>query len=271
MKKIIIAFDGTHFSEGAFEFAHKLNELRPILLAGIFLPQTDIANVWSYAPADDDSMPLIESEEAAVVEQNIERFKKLCKRHAIECMVHKYPFDFLFPELGRESRYADVLILGSELFYQDMGRGITGDYLKSALHNVKCPVIIVPEKFAFPKNIILAYDGTDDSIYAIKQFAYLFPELTSLQTLLVYANDNGGSVPEKLLIKELAGRHFRNLTIMTLDLNPKKYFASWVEAKQSPILVSGSYGRSGFSLLFRRSFVKEIIADHTLPVFIAHK
>jgi hypothetical protein len=49
MKKIILAFDGTHFSEGAFEFARRLNELQPVLLTGVFLPQAEIANLWSYA------------------------------------------------------------------------------------------------------------------------------------------------------------------------------------------------------------------------------
>ena len=39
MKKILIAFDGTHFSDGAFEFARRVNELQPILLTGVFLPQ----------------------------------------------------------------------------------------------------------------------------------------------------------------------------------------------------------------------------------------
>jgi hypothetical protein len=36
MKKVILACDGSHFSEGAFEFARRLNELRPILLTGVF-------------------------------------------------------------------------------------------------------------------------------------------------------------------------------------------------------------------------------------------
>ena len=37
MKKVVIAFDGNHFSEGAFEFVRRLNELQPILLTGVFL------------------------------------------------------------------------------------------------------------------------------------------------------------------------------------------------------------------------------------------
>jgi hypothetical protein len=39
MKKILIAFDGIHFSKSAFEFAKKLNEVSPVLLTGVFLPQ----------------------------------------------------------------------------------------------------------------------------------------------------------------------------------------------------------------------------------------
>ena len=49
MKKVLLAFDGLHFSKGAFEFARRLNELEPILLLGVFVPQVTIANLWSYA------------------------------------------------------------------------------------------------------------------------------------------------------------------------------------------------------------------------------
>jgi hypothetical protein len=43
MKKIILAFDGANFSEGSFNFARKMNEISPILLTGIFLPQVNYA------------------------------------------------------------------------------------------------------------------------------------------------------------------------------------------------------------------------------------
>ena len=48
MKKIILISDGRNFSDAAFEFAKRLNELQPILLTGIFLPQTDYATLWNY-------------------------------------------------------------------------------------------------------------------------------------------------------------------------------------------------------------------------------
>lgn len=274
MKKIILAFDGTHFSEGAFEFARRINELQPILLTGVFLPQTELANLWSYAAGGmvGPFVPLLETDESELVLQNIARFEKLCRGNNIDYRVHKDFFDFAIPELKKESLYADLLILGSEVFYENMGTDSPNEYLKDALHDVKCPVLLVPEKFAFPESIILAYNGKDDSVFAIKQFAYLFPELTNKQTLLVYANEEAEEdFPDKIQIEELAARHFSDLSFFKLDIAPRKYFSSWVAEKKSALLVSGSYGRSGISNLFKKSFVKDVIADHRLPVFIAHK
>jgi len=274
MKKILLAFDGTHFSEGAFEFARRLNELQPVLLTGVFLPQAEPAALWSYADGMESphlSAPF-EGNESELVQRNISRFEKLCRSNGIDYRVHKDFYDFALPELKRESRYADLLILGSEVFYENMSTNKPNDYLRDALHDVKCPVLIVPEKFEFPESIILAYDNSEAAIYAIKQFAYLFPEFTNRETLLVYANiDEEEDFPDKIQMEELAARHFSNLTLMKLDVNPKKFFSTWIIDKKSAMLVSGSYGRSGLSQFFNKSFVKEVIADHQLPVFIAHK
>jgi hypothetical protein len=273
MKKILLAFDSIHFSEGAFEFARRLNELNPILLTGIFMPQAGLANLWSFTHSTRlGSIPLVEDEEADDIQKNIERFEMLCRNNNIEYSVHKDFFDFVLPELKNESIFADLLILGTEKFYADMGTASPNDYLEEALHNVKCPVILVPENFEFPETNILAYDGSEDAVFAIKQFAYLLPELSGRETLLVFASkDADKEIPGKLQLKELATRHFANLTIFKLEVNPKKYFSDWLLEKKSAMVISGSYGRSGLSQLFKKSFVKEVIAAHKLPVFIAHR
>lgn len=272
MKKIILAFDGTNFSEGACEFARKLNEIEPVLLTGVFLPQIQLANLWSYARNESTTfIPLLESDESELVKKNIDKFEKLCQRNGIDYRVHKDFYDFAIPELKEESLYADLLILGSEVFYKQ-AEGTPAIYLQEALHDVKCPVLVVPEKFDFPDNIILAYDGRDEAVFAIKQFAYLFPQLTRLKALLVYVtNDIDKDIPDRIQMEELLGRHFSDLTLFKMSINSKTLFNTWIEANKSALLVCGSYGRSDLSRLFKKSFVKDIIADHRLPVFIAHK
>lgn len=274
MKKIILAFDGKHFSEGVIEFVRRLNELHPVLLTGVFLPHVQLLDLWAYSNGGDGAIlaPVVESDEPEIIQENIKRFERFCQHNGIDYRVHKDLDNFSIQGLKKESCYADLLVLGAEVFYKNLGIHTSGDYLRDALHSAKCPILLVPEKFDFPQSIILAYDGTEDSVFAIKQFAYLFPELTDSQTLLVYANEDiEKDFPDRIQIEELAARHFSDLSLFKLDANPKKYFSTWISDKKSALLVSGSYGRSGLSQLFRRSFVKDIIADHQLPVFIAHK
>lgn len=273
MKKILLAFDGSHFSEGAFEFARSLNEMQPILLLGVFIPQVNYANLWSYAGAASGPLfiPLVEEEESEIVHSNIARFERLCQKNNIDYRVHKDFFDFALPELKKETRFADLAILSSQSFYKNLGTGMPNDYLKETLHAAECPVLVVPEVFSFPESNILAFDGSESSVYAIKQFAYLFPELSNNKTLLVYADEEERAFPQKVYIEELVARHFPDLTLFKLDIDPKRYFASWIREKKSAILVSGAYGRSSLSQLFKRSFVSDVISDHQLPVFITHR
>ncbi len=252
MKKIILAFDGTHFSEGAFEFARQLNEINPVLITGVFLPQAEIANLWSYADgAGGPYIPIIESNETDIVQKNVAHFKKLCEGNGIDYRVHEDFFDFVLPELKKETSYADLLILGSEMFYKNMGTDSPNDYLRDALQDLKCPVLLVPEMFEFPENIILTYDGSEDSIYAIKQFAYVLNELTKKETTLVYVSEGTkDDFPNKIQMEELVARHFSNLTLLKLDISPNNFFKDWLIKRKSSLVVSGSYGRSGLSQIF---------------------
>jgi hypothetical protein len=274
MKKILLAFDGLQFSQGAFEFARQLNDLHPILLTGVFMPQLSYANLWSYADGASGVafVPMLEEDDSEMLQQNIKRFEELCVKHNIAYAVHKDYYDFALPELKKETRFADLLIISSETFYSSVVGENNNDYLKDVLRDSECPVIVVPERYEFPKVNIIAYDGSADSVYALKQFAYLFPELRNQETIIVYAAATEGTdLPQETQIQELAKQHFLDLSFQKLDVDPKKYFGAWLMENKGAILVSGSFGRSGFSELLRKSFSDSLIADHKLPVFIAHK
>ena len=146
------------------------------------------------------------------------------------------------------------------------------DYLQEVLRYSECPVLVVPEQYRFPDNTILAYDGSEASAYAIKQFAYIFPELVKNEAALVYAGSKEtDGIPDESSIMELATQHYRKITSYRLDVNPKKYFSTWVSENKGAILVAGSFSRSSISQMFKKSFAKDILLDHQIPLFIAHK
>ena len=61
MKKVLTLFGGTAFSEGVVEFAHKLNELHPIILEGVFMPQISYIALMTSPPLGGvEFIPLLE-------------------------------------------------------------------------------------------------------------------------------------------------------------------------------------------------------------------
>lgn len=273
MRKLLVAFDGTHFSTGAMNFIRLLNEHEPVTVAGLFLPQVVYANLWSYADASAGPVfiPLIEEDESNLVDKNVNRFIDYCVAHKISYKVHKDFYDFALPELRKESRFGDLLILGSESFYENMGAGRPNEYLKQALHEVECPVLLIPEHFEFPEKNILACDGSASSVFAIKLFSYLFPEFRQNKTIVVTLPPSEKKFADhEHRIRELVAAHFPDCGVLHLDLDPDKYFATWISEMKSSVLVTGSYSRSFMSELFRHSFAANVIRDSKVPVFIAH-
>lgn len=272
MKKILLAFDGVHFAKGAFEFACRLNELQPILLTGTFLPRVDLSASWSYAAGGGPFfIPTMEGYSAGQIEQHIKTFESECIRRNIEYRVHKHPNEAAMSELRKETRFTDLLMLDSEKFYEDVAMRSPNEFIGMAVHDAECPVLLVPEEAAFPESIVLAYDGSENAAFAIKNFCYLFPELSDKKAILVYATSGETVIPDLLSIEELVTKHFSHLTIQKPEATPRKYFDTWLAEIEKPMLVCGALARSEVSQLFRKSFVAEILSEHKVPVFIAHR
>ncbi|WP_212003600.1 hypothetical protein [Chitinophaga sp. HK235] len=267
MKKILLAIDDGHFPEGAFEFARQMNEIEPIVLCGVFLPEMNLSVDIGYGSS---FIPLTENYGAASIQESMVTFKEYCERYNIHHLVHHDVSEFALKVLHRETRFADLLLLSSEKFYADIVAR-PGGFLDNALHQSECPLIVSPENLAFPESIILTYDGSASSVFAIKSFAMLFPQLCSRKTMLLYAQSDKSSVPDTDSILELVQHHFSNLDAQAVNMIPEKNFNTWLGGVGKPIVVSGAYGRSQISRFFRHSFIADTLKAHQVPVFIAHR
>lgn len=272
MKKILLVCDGGHFPQGAFDMITEQYTDSGCLITGVFLNSIQYSNLMTF-PVDPTGSLLttILEEDRGLIEKNIALFKTACEKAHLEYRIHA-DYDFaIFPGLKKETRFADVMLMSSESFYKNLNSEQPNSYTKTALHEAECPVLLVPETYNSPSKIILSYDGSSESVYAIKQFAALFPNLTNLETLLVYVSNKGDEVPDTSYMEEFVARHFSNLTIEKLEFDAHKYFETWISEEKNPMLVTGSYARTGFSMLFKKSFTNDVIKAHNVSVFIAHK
>jgi hypothetical protein len=275
MKKIIIALDGEHFPHGAFEFAKHINLQSDILLAGIFLSPVDYSKTLSYTGMDGMSMfpQWIErDEEDRMVSRNISMFRAQCDKEGVSYRVHKDNDLVALSTLLDETRFADLLLISSQQFYENVSDRQPNFYMEELLKKTECPVLLVPEKFKVPSQVVLAYDGSESCLFAIKQFAYLFPELASLETIVFSISGNRDElIPDYSLATELFSRHFPKLQVQHMGMVDRSNFITWLNGQPDSYIVMGSFARSLFSGLFRKSFSSSVISESEMPVFIAHK
>lgn len=276
MKKVLLALDGSQISIGAFAFARQLHDLRPILLTGVVIPQLSREVRWRHASMETNSSFISlsdeEREEENMLKRMIDKFVNQCIDHSIPFKVHKDISDFALPALQRETRFADLLLIGGERFYQGLFNQEDSDYVWEILHTSECPVLVVPNKFRFPQINLLTYDASASSAFAIRQFAYLFPELCGQETLLLYeSGESAGIIPYKAKMEELVRQHFMDVDFLKVDQSFQSYLESCTDKKKGILLVSGSCGHSFLSGLLRESFVGDLLREHQLPLFIANK
>jgi hypothetical protein len=274
MKKLIIALDGRHFPKGAFDFVKNINATTKILLAGVFLSPVDYSKLLAYTGLGGMAlMPewLTKNEDDVMVSKNIRLFTDACTAEGIEFRIHK-DYDLMaISSLIEETRFADALLISSDLFYTNVSNSQPNFYLEEVLKRTECPVMLVPENYTEPNRVILTYDGNESSVFAIKQFAYVFPELAGKEAILLSLTNNEDDLPEYSMVTELVSRHFPNLKIQNLHLKHKSDFASWMKNKPNSFIIMGAFSRSLFSHLFKKSFASDVIHDIKMPLFISHK
>ena len=76
---------------------------------------------------------------------------------------------------------------------------------------------------------------------------------------------------QRPLLRELVQQHFKQLSFLNLKTDPRKQLTTWLNDIKDAVLVCCSFGRPFLSEVFRKSFVSEVIFEHKLTVFIAHR
>ncbi|HMO31434.1 MAG TPA: hypothetical protein PKE63_02705 [Lacibacter sp.] len=274
MKKILMALDGEHFPKGAFELAAALHRSSPVLVTGVFLSPIDVSKIVAYTGLE--AVPLmpsvIEGDYSDQVKNNMELFRSRCDAEGMEYRIHNDSENLPLASLIRETRFADILFISRDSFFSNISKEQPNEYMQELLKKTECPVVLVPDNFDPPGKVMLLYDGEASSVYAIKQFAYLFPELAKLPTTLTEITATPDErLPDQDAVTELVARHYNDLTLNEMVLESKRQLTNWLITDESTWLVMGAYGRSLFSTLFKKSFADELINRVQLPVFIAHK
>jgi hypothetical protein len=274
MKQVLFVSAGQEFPKGPFNFLRTMHETERVHARALFFKPVDYASLSAVAANCGASIaPFLELEENEneTIHLHKEFFARQCHDHQIFFTINENEQSWDKDLLIKESRFADLILISGQLFCADSEGLQPNRNLQEALHAAECPVLIIPETFTTVERLYMAYDGSKESIFALKEFCHLFPKLCDLPTEIVYVNEeSGNNIPEIERLRQFTQVKFNSMNFAKLHFKAAEYFAAWISKKRNVLLVSGSFGRAPFSYLMKRSFAENIIHDHQLPLFIAH-
>lgn len=262
MKKVLLIIHGTEFPDDLIDFVGQLNERSPLLLTGFFVPELMPVQNWAAYSISSAGSP-----KDTATARNMQSFKEACTRARIEHRERRGTSELTLAEIIKESRYSDLLITGTAASNQNGLDSYPG--LGNILRKAECPVMVVPTPFTFPRRVTIACDGSRSSVFAMKQFAYLFPGSGITDISLVHVTEKKTAGLEDMeRLKNWATCHFRNVSIHEVPNDAKGYFRSG-DNTGTALVVTGSNGRSAVSEWMRRSFSEDLIRNKVL-LFSAH-
>jgi hypothetical protein len=93
-----------------------------------------------------------------------------------------------------------------------------------------------------------------------------------MDAMLVCASEESDAeIPQLPLIEELMARHYESVSIEHLAGENREGLTKWVGERRGSLLVTGAFGRGELSSMFKKSFVTDLIRQHRIPIFIAHR
>ena len=264
MEKILLAIDALNPDKNSLEFACFLARLTKSKMTGIFL---DNAALEETAIGDNSG----ETSKSGLIEKNIRWFNEKCIGEETKHDLHT---DSGIPveELIIESRYADLVIVDSETSFNQPYEGSPTRFVKDFLNHAECPVVVAPESFEGIDEIVITYNGSSSSVFAMKQFSYLFPQLSDKKVSIIQVSENGKwNEKEKEKLSEWLKTHYYHFEFISLKGEADTALFDNLWKRKNVFLVMGAFGRGSISQFFKKSRGELIIKAITQPIFIAHR
>jgi hypothetical protein len=278
MEKILLAANSKRLDRPTVEFACYLTNLTRSKLTAIFMQGSAAKNGLLVELEDGvtyfERISLVDPAEVDMEDQGyadyIAFFMDIARQVGVPAFVN-LERGLSDAGLKAETRFADLLVLDASTPFSTRPGELTAGSVKSILQQAECPVIIAPKRFYGIENVIFCYDGSKSSVFAIKQFSYLFPQWKGISAKILYLNESA-ELPEKERsnLVDWLGYHYRDVQILIPPEGAANRFIDLLVERRSDIVVMGAYGPGLLDSFFDKDIDADNAGSTTLPIFISH-
>lgn len=276
MKKIIVAIDGLQYKPETIKFAITMANHLQAHLVGIFLNDRTYHSYKMYGidagkVMTDKEIEAAEVKDLSLRKEAIQDFEEACELHRLPFSIRENK-NIALPELIHESIYADLLIINSGEQFTHYIENRPSAFIRNLLEAVKCPVILAPDEYQSVKKAILLYDGSPESVHAIKTFCFVMAGFKNLEVEVLSVKKLSESLhlPDNKLMKEYLKRHYPHAVFTICKGDAERKIPAMIKKEdRGTLVVSGAYNRGYISRWFRPSIADILLSMVKSPLFIS--
>jgi len=278
MKNFIAVFDGYQLNKSTLEYALLITKkcnghLTGVFLDAFFYHNYNLSRVLKTVSDPETVMKELNEREQLQRDESVYEFQSACELEGISYSIHRDTSVALF-ELQYESMFADLIIINEQEKFSRSEDQQTQGFIKELLADVQCPVLVVPDHFKEFEQIVLLYDGSPSSLYAIKMFSYLFDDWNTFPVEVLSVNESTNElalIPGNVMMKDFIDMHFSRSSFNLLNGKAEEEILAYLtQTSKNKLVVLGAYRRSQFSRWFKHSLADMLMKELDLPLFIAH-
>jgi hypothetical protein len=277
MEKILLALDSRKLNSNAIRFACYLTRLTNSKLTGIFLENLELQEEFTINETE-GTATLFESisiggmteDDNKIIEENMKQFQLITEEEEVDAFIN---LEIGIPEIDliNKTRYADLLVMDANSSFSTMDERAPTSFVKDILQEAECPVVIAPENVNRIDNIVFCYNGNKSSVFAMKQFNYLFPELSTKSAKVIYLGpDQEPSAEEVQDVTDWLRYHYIDVEFVNMDGDATEALFDYMLQKKNDFIVMGSYGKGMLASFFKNDQENETARTTSLPIFVAH-
>jgi hypothetical protein len=275
MKNLLLAVGDKTINTVTMDFACYLARLTKSSLTGIF-PKTIAHKERLVTALSEDSlhMPMSGNDEGGAedsAKERISRFEDACTSRNIVPDLHT-PISNSWDDLIEATRYADAVIIDSDFtLHEHILEANPTHWAKKLLHESACPVIVAPLSFDTINEVIFTYDGSNSSLFAIREFLHIFPELvdTKATVLQVWLEDDERPKEQHQLIRWVKSQ-VNTVESVVLEATSNERLTEYLLSHPGALITMGGFGRGRMSRILQPSASGSVARLVSSPLFIAH-
>ncbi len=265
LEKLLVATDGSEYSEGAIREAIRLAKDCSSKLTALSVVITNLEF--------EVTMPQVVEKEEKKAWEHLEAVRARAAKEGVACDIAVFHGDEPYQDIVRQAseNKVDMVIVGRH-GRTGLLRLMMGSVAAKVVGHAPCKVLVVsPSAHVEFKNILVAVDGSDYGNAALREAVSIAKRRGSALSVLSVASSDAESGTAAGIVRqaaELAAQEGVAIQSVTMIGKPHEAIVEMAKKNQADLIIVGSHGRRGMERLLMGSVTERVIGHTEMGVLV---